>query len=232
MVRDHDTIIPVSPLDNWWSVIKKIEFTVNVTYDSTAKTFHEIVATHEVDGPDEAGRASVDRPLSLALREMVHLRFRFARAGAGLQTDPSFALSASGEFIDFYAFLPAGVHRPWDVSTERSYYNQAVTTQTNSPNTINTERKTENAGVLFDGLAGTLPGGNFRLKATLEVSSFTGGLDKSKVKIPIDVDGRRGMWVKMFAFKAGSVGLVAKLRGLGLSINGSGDTVAVFVRVD
>lgn len=232
MYKDTDTNIPISPYDDWWKIIKKIETICSVTYDAKTKSFREATATHSVDAPDAAGRSTSERPLSQQLRQMIAVKFRFVRGNAGLAFDPV-SLSASGSMIQQQIIVPAGQSGSFgSADDERYYYEQAVTTSTSTPGVINTERKTDRAGVLFEGVAGVLPGGNFRINATLEVSTFGGDGSKSQVQVPVNYDGERGKWHQIFDFRAGSAALQAKLRGMGLNIKGSADLVMVFVRVD
>jgi hypothetical protein len=162
---------------------------------------------------------------------MVVTRFRFARVGAAANFDEStLSASAGGQYVDFQAMIPAGVRRSWVVASEKSFFEGVTNTETG--NTVNTERRTEEAGIEFEGIAASLPGGNFRMNATLTVSAFTQSIDRSLITVPIDMDGARGRWLKIFQFRAISGGVVASLRGMGLRVNGSGDNIAVFVRVD
>jgi hypothetical protein len=107
--------------------------------------------------------------------------------------------------------------------------------------------------VSYEGIAASLPGGDCRATGLLNVqaerSYFEGVRDSSNpngsvvvetqrktvpagVSVPIDIDGPRRQWHRVFAFSAADVGLQASFRGLGTNFSIGGDRIGVFVRVD
>jgi hypothetical protein len=228
---DLKTPVALSNKDDWAAILRKIEYVHSLVYDPVERALYPATATHGVDAPDDAGRATADDPLSLARRQMVSLKFRFQRVGGNaVVSEDAIGAGANGSRIEFAASLPAGVQRNWEIATERSYFDRV--TDTESGRTFDTDRQTESAGVQFDGMASRLPGGFFRLQANLSVSAFERGLDRSVVTVPLDLDGWRGEWVKVFQFQTVSAGLRASFKGMGLNLNAGGDQVAVYARVD
>lgn len=235
LVRGYAYQIPCSPKDDWWAILQKVELATSSVYDAGQKRLMDPTATHPLDGPDEAGRATAGERLGLSTREIVRMRFRFARVGAGVGVNTAadkslIEVSGGGNAIDFAAVIPAGVQRTWAVQSERTYFERI--TNTDSGETFETTRQTVPAGVDFTGMAGALPGGFFRMTATLSVSSFEADLNRTVVEVPLDIDARRGEWVKVFQFRAANANLRATLKEFGLNLTAGGEIVAVLVRVD
>lgn len=233
---DFGKPVEVAPVDSYWDILKKIEYTYGLVYNAESRTLVQPVATHSVDAPDAAGRlTNRETPLGWATRDMVWLRFRFVRGSAGVSFDGSnLTIDAAGDYIDTANQVPAGVHKAWgNITSERGYTVGEVTTQTGSSQLIPTTRQSVQAGIQYDGIAAPLPGGKFRCESTLSVSTFDGtGLDRSVVSIPIDCDGERSKWHEVFRMYNLSANLTAAFRRLGLKLGASGETVRIFVRVD
>ena len=92
------------------------------------------------------------------------------------------------------------------------------------------------AGFQFSGLVGLLPGGQCRVDANIEVSSFISNvalsLDRASVRVPLEVDGPRSKWLKMARFSTVDANIRASFKSLGWGLRGGFDDVAVYVRVD
>jgi hypothetical protein len=229
--HNYSVQVACSPKDRWIDVIRRIEFISNVVYDAETKEFREPVASHSIDQPDEAGRAQAPDVLSLASRQMVVLRVLFTRGGVrGTLDATTLDFGASGSYVQFNAKVPAGVRRRWSITSEREYYDQATDTQ--SGRVIPTQRRTTEAGVQVDCVSGVLPMGKCRLSGTLVVSSFDEGTAKSGVTVPLDLDGERGGWIKVFTFRTLSAGMTASFRKMGLKLSGGADEIDVYLRVD
>lgn len=219
-----------------WDAITDIERAYNWVYDCDRKVFLEAYATHSVDSPDEAGRSSGINPLTLNARAMVAYRIRFVNvtgslSGLGVNNGEAY-FGGGAQYIELGATIPAGVNASWSSTTERSFFNGLTDTQTGE--TIQTERSTVQSGVTYSGIAGLIPGSKMRLHGALEVSSFTGesGLDRSVIAIPVQVDGPRREWVKVFEYQSLDANAKLAFRNLGLSLGAGASAVAVYVRLD
>jgi hypothetical protein len=225
-----DFEFPCSSQDTWWDLVKRMESIFRLVYLSNTFTFVNSVATHPVDAPDAAGRATADSLLSLERREHVVINFRFVRYGASLDVDTAF--ETGGNYIDLSATLPAGVMKQYDVTAEREYFENFTSTETGQ--VTQGRREVVPAGVQFAGMAAGLPGGDFRMSGQFTVASFTGttGRNRSNVSAPLELDGPRRRWLKVMNFRSANGSMKASFEGLGLSLGAGLDNIAVFIKVD
>jgi hypothetical protein len=212
-------------------VVAFVETTMGWVYDPPSKRFIRAAATHTVDEPDAFGRpTNTDQRASLERRGLVAMQFRFVKLTLGTQGRAD--LGAGFEFDRYSVSGPEGVQRPWINDTEQRGYFQG-TTQGLSTISVATTRETIEAGVQLTGMASRLPGNGFRLDGDLSISSFTDtGLDKAQVEVPLQIDGERGKWYRVFVGEGANASVGLALRRFRVDLSAAGSAVAVEVRVD
>lgn len=228
---DEQRTISVGRDTTWWSVVTVVEGMMGWVYEVDSKMFQRANATSTVDAGDSAGRLGVggDR-LALEPRRMVRISFRFVRGTiSGGSVD--LGINAAAQIIQFDAWLPAGVSQTWSSVSERAYFEAAASVD--SDRSLPTTRRVVPAGVQYEGVAAVLPGGFCRVDAKLSVSSFLSGLgaERAVVDVPIQADGLRGTWVRVFQLTGADANVRASLRDLGFQLQGGADCVVVFIRV-
>jgi hypothetical protein len=211
-------------------VIKCIELATSWVFDEKSISFYLPTATHSEDNPDTFGRATRPDRVPVDSRALVVVSFRFRRVSGGVSYQGA---NAGVTFTSFSASVPEGVVSSWSNSQSRSYFEGVTAVDAQRPGTIQTVRRTVDAGLQLDGVAARLPGGRYRLNARLEVSSFLGtGLDKALVRIPLDVDSICGSWDTVYRVYGADANATAAFHGQGLTFAATGDVVEVQVRVE
>lgn len=186
-------------------------------------------ASHSVEGPDEAGRATSGERIH-GQRGGSVLRFWFTRGGVGGSSE-TLAAAASGQVYVFSAYALHGVRQNWGQTSERDYTEGSVSTDTGR--FVATTRKSVSAGLTVEALVGAVPGRVRRIEGRLTISAFDGpGTTKASVNIPLQIDLEEGERVKVYDLFVGDASIAAALRGLGLKVSAGVDRVSVEVRVD
>lgn len=211
-------------------VIRVVELETGWIYESGLKNFTAAAATHSVDSPDAFGRPGPDR-VSLHARSIVTVCFRFRRIVGGVTKDGG---NVGLVVTSFAASIPEGVEASWQNTQERTYFEQAQSTQTEGEVIFNTARRTVQAGLHLQAIAARIPGGRYRLDGQLEISSFVGtNLEKAQILVPLQIDGTRDQWDTVLTMTSMDAGAQLALRGAlpGFNFNLGGERVELQVCV-
>lgn len=230
--NNYEFEFPCGSNDTWWDIIRRMEYIFVLVYQNEQQTFVRPAATHPLDAPDLAGYRTNPQRVALARREVVVLRFRFARGDAAISMDD---IGGGGNYVDFTAPVPAGVQERWEISSF-------------------TSGGLDRTVFAFAGMAGALPGGDFRATGRLEIQSersyFKGVRDPGNENangqlvtterevvpagssLPVHVDGPRRKWLRVFQFSNVSGDLRQSFRGMGLNVGTGAETLALWMRVD
>lgn len=233
-----DTItgdVHVAPGHRVRDLLWSIESMTGWVYEPDRQRFRGASATHSEDAPDSFGRPRSD-VVSREPRPMVALGVRFRRIQGGVSnTVGQFGAAAGGLITHFEASIPEGVEAAWASGDERGYTEGIVSADNEAGpggGVVQTTRRTVTSGVNVEAIVARLPGGKCRVDGTLEVSSFSGAsLDRSRVSIPLQLDGDRDVWIPIYRFRSGDASLSIFARGLGLRGAIGASDVLVEVRV-
>lgn len=207
-----DAQIAVMPGSKAEAVIAEVERVQGWLYDCESQRFVVAYATHPIDNPDTMGRLTHDEPADRSPRLSVAFRIRFVGFTGNLSTQQ---LGAGGSYLEFGASVPCGVNSTWSSQQERSYYTGIKNTQTGD--NVQTDRSAVSSGVMYSGVGAYLPGMLSRLTGSLSISSFVGdGLDRNTIDIPVNYDGPRRQWVKLFELRQLDASAQITFRNLGL----------------
>ena len=221
VVRVRDLISAIETAEGW-------------TFDPGTKRFCVAVATHPIDQPDAFGRKAPGvAGAETSTRGSVSIEFRFRSVNLGLSAGSGGGVNSGATLEEFAGSIPEGVQADWSSTTERSYFNGVESTVGLSNTVVNTNRETVQAGLQFSALAARLPGQNFRVTGTLQVSTFSGsGLDRNVISLPVQADAKLNTWVRLVRIRGADATVQAVWKHFNGTIGASADAIDLEIRVE
>lgn len=221
VVRVRDLIAAIETAEGW-------------TFDPATKRFEVAVATHPMDQPDAFGRrgpgvAGVER----TARGSVSVEFRFRSVNLGASIGSGSGLNGSATLEEFAGSIPEGVQAQWSSTEERSYFEGIESPQGVSGVVVNTQRQTVEAGLEFSALAARLPGQNFRVTGSLQISTFDGtGLDRNVISLPVQADAKLNTWVRLVRIRGADATAQAVWKHFNGNVGLTADAIDLEIRVE